>query len=82
MYLQLWAIGRAGNPGVLASEGNELIAPSAIPMPGGPTPRPMSKIEIKHFVNLFAEAARNAVFRAGFDGVEIHAANGMRYRAC
>ena len=65
---------------ILASEGNELIAPSAVPMPGGPTPRALSKIEIKHFINLYTKAAHNAVFRAGFDGVEVHGANGMNLR--
>jgi NADPH2 dehydrogenase len=32
--------------------------------------------EIGEYVQLFAKAARNAVLGAGFDGVEIHAANG------
>ena len=32
--------------------------------------------EIKEYVAAFAQAARNAVFSAGFDGVEIHSANG------
>ena len=33
-------------------------------------------IEIKEYVAAYAQAARNAVFGAGFDGVEIHAGNG------
>ena len=32
--------------------------------------------EIREYVQLYATAARNAVHGAGFDGVEIHAANG------
>lgn len=32
--------------------------------------------EIKEYVHLYAVAAANAVHRAGFDGVEIHGANG------
>ena len=32
--------------------------------------------EIKEYVQLHATAAENAVLKAGFDGVEIHAANG------
>ena len=32
--------------------------------------------EIKEYVAAWAQAARNAVFGAGFDGVEIHGANG------
>lgn len=33
-------------------------------------------LEIKEYVELYATAAANAVHQAGFDGVEIHAANG------
>ena len=36
----------------------------------------MAVEEIGEFVQLFATAARNAVLRAGFDGVEIYAGNG------
>jgi NADPH2 dehydrogenase len=36
----------------------------------------MTPVEIKEFVQLHATAASNAVFKAGFDGVEIHGANG------
>lgn len=36
----------------------------------------MDNLEIKDFVKLFATAAANAVHGAGFDGVEIHGANG------
>ena len=32
--------------------------------------------EVKEFVQLYATAAANAVHKAGFDGVEIHGANG------
>lgn len=37
----------------------------------------MTTEEIKEFVQLHATAASNAVHKAGFDGVEIHAANGL-----
>ncbi|KAJ3853253.1 hypothetical protein EV368DRAFT_73570 [Lentinula lateritia] len=39
-------------------------------------PRPLSKDEIKEYVKFYATAAHNAVHKAGFDGVEIHGANG------
>jgi NADPH2 dehydrogenase len=35
------------------------------------TPRELTAVEIKDYVNSFAEAAKNAVL-AGFDGVEVH----------
>jgi 2,4-dienoyl-CoA reductase-like NADH-dependent reductase (Old Yellow Enzyme family) len=41
-----------------------------------PRPRPLTKAEIAEYARLYATAARNAVERAGFDGVEIHGANG------
>ena len=41
-----------------------------------PADRWLSCAEIKEYVAAFAQAARNAVFGAGFDGVEIHAAHG------
>lgn len=43
--------------------------------PGFEKPRALSKIEIFHIVNEFANAAERA-YKAGFDGVEIHGANG------
>ncbi|CAI5529643.1 unnamed protein product, partial [Closterium sp. Naga37s-1] len=63
------------------------IAPSAIPITSGdkvythtgahdyPTPRAMSEAEIRAAVQQFRVAARNAM-EAGFDGVELHGANG------
>ncbi|KAF7370946.1 Nadh:flavin oxidoreductase nadh oxidase [Mycena sanguinolenta] len=51
-------------------------SPQAYLSPGGPKPRPLTVEEIKEFTELYAQAAINAVQRAGFDGVEIHSANG------
>ena len=45
-------------------------------MKGKPAPRPLTANEIKKYVSLFGKAAENAL-EAGFDGVEIHGANGM-----
>ena len=39
-------------------------------------PRPLTVAEIQEYVQWYAKAARNAVHGAGFDGVEIHGANG------
>ncbi|KAJ5095823.1 hypothetical protein NUU61_005179 [Penicillium alfredii] len=77
IYMQLWALGRTANPGVLSAEGGfDVVSSSAIPEPAdNATPRPLSESEIQSWIADYAQAARNAV-AAGFDGVEIHAANG------
>ena len=55
----------------------EYVAPSAVQLTGhDDIPRPLAIPEIKQYVEWYATAARNAVERAGFDGVEIHGANG------
>jgi len=40
-------------------------------------PREMTEAEIRGYIELYAQAARNAV-KAGFDGVEVHAANALK----
>jgi len=89
MYLQLWALGRAASVEQLKREDPsfEYVSAGDVPLPREPLheeeygdhpphPRPMTKAEIAEYVRLYATAARNAVERAGFDGVEIHGANG------
>jgi NADPH2 dehydrogenase len=78
IFAQLWAMGRAAKPEILEKEsGSRLLAPSAIGMSeNDPVPHEMNKEEISTFIRDYAKAARNAVFEAGFDGVEVHAANG------
>jgi NADPH2 dehydrogenase len=85
IFLQLWALGRTAKPDVLQEEGGyPLVAPSPIPLPSKgdgnepppPVPHALTVEEIGEYVQLFASAARNAVVGAGFDGVEIHVANG------
>lgn len=54
----------------------DVIGPSAVPWLGSKSaPREMSKADIKHVVEAFAEGARRAK-DAGFDAVEIHGAHG------
>lgn len=84
IVLQLWHVGRISHPSLLP--GNALpVAPSAI-KPAGQAftyqglqdfvvPRALATEEIPQLVEDFRLAAENAR-AAGFDGVEIHAANG------
>ncbi|KZV68718.1 NADH:flavin oxidoreductase/NADH oxidase [Peniophora sp. CONT] len=77
IFMQLWALGRAANAAVLEQEGPyDVVSASAIQLDAEhATPRPLTVEEIKEWVQSYAQAAKNAV-RAGFDGVEIHSANG------
>lgn len=69
--------GRAGDPDELARYGYDVSAPSAIRAPDyAGMPREMGEDEIQELIKDFATAAKNAVEKAGFDGVEIHACNG------
>jgi N-ethylmaleimide reductase len=84
ILLQLWHTGRISHPS-LQPDGALPVAPSAIkpagqiPTPDGRvpfvTPRALETGEIPGVVAQFAGAARRA-HDAGFDGVEIHGANG------
>ena len=84
IFLQLWHVGRISHPLTLAGGGLP-VAPSAL-RPAGEiyteqgmkpfvTPRALETNEIPELVEDFRRAAANAK-AAGFDGVEIHAANG------
>ncbi|KAJ7131360.1 FMN-linked oxidoreductase [Mycena epipterygia] len=82
IYLQLWALGRAARPAQLKAEDSSLpfVSASDIPLRERPAsdiaPRPLTVAEIQEYTKLYATAASNAVHKAGFDGVEIHSANG------
>lgn len=75
---QLWAPGRAADPATLSEGGFAFLSSSAVPLSdaGPAVPREMTEAEIWACVEDFKTAARNAVEGAGFDGVEIHGANG------
>ena len=83
IFLQLWHVGRISDP--LFLDGQLPVAPSAIkpaghvslvrPMKDYETPRALETAEIAEIVDAYRQGAQNAK-RAGFDGVEIHAANG------
>ncbi|RME35864.1 MAG: alkene reductase [Gammaproteobacteria bacterium] len=84
MFLQLWHVGRISHPS-LQPDGALPIAPSAIRpqgeavTPEGPrpfvTPRAVTLEEIPGLIEDYRRGAANAL-EAGFDGVEVHAANG------
>ena len=84
IVLQLWHVGRISHPSF--QPGGALpVAPSAIKPKGQafttkgfepiPTPRALETAEIPGLVEQYVQAAQNA-FAAGFDFVEVHAANG------
>ena len=85
IFLQLWHTGRASDPSFQPD--NQLpVAPSAIRIEGSEahtpngkkpyeTPRALDTAEVPQVVEQYRQAAANAK-EAGFDGVEIHGANG------
>ena len=83
IFLQLWHVGRISDPFFL--NGELPVAPSAIAAPGHVshfrperpfvTPRALRLDEIPGVVEAFRRGAENAKI-AGFDGVEVHGANG------
>jgi N-ethylmaleimide reductase len=85
IFAQLMHVGRIAHPNNLPL-GAETLAPSAIRSNGQiwtdtdgmlafPVPKEMTASDIKETMQSFVDAAKNAV-EAGFDGVELHGANG------
>jgi len=89
IFLQLWHVGRISHPS-LQPDGMLPVAPSAIKPSGQAfiendkgqgelapfvTPRALQIEEMPYLVRQYVHGARNAL-EAGFDGVEVHAANG------
>jgi 2,4-dienoyl-CoA reductase-like NADH-dependent reductase (Old Yellow Enzyme family) len=83
MVLQLWHVGRISDPIYL--DGKQPVAPSAIaakghvslvrPQKGYEVPRELETDEIPGIIEAYRQGAENAK-KAGFDGVEVHGANG------
>lgn len=89
IFVQLWHVGRMSHP--VFHNGALPVAPSAVPFEGQvwvynestqsgekldcPVPRALSREEIQQIIEDYRKAAANAI-AAGFDGVEIHGANG------
>ncbi|WP_343221744.1 alkene reductase [Persicirhabdus sediminis] len=83
IFLQLWHVGRISDPIYL--DGELPVAPSAVQAAGHvslvrpekafETPRALELAEIPKIVECYRQGAENAKL-AGFDGVEVHGANG------
>jgi len=85
MFIQFMHCGRIGHPLNLPA-GARILAPSAVAAAGemytdaegmkpNATPQAMTEADIKAAIEEFAQGAKNAM-AAGFDGVELHGANG------
>lgn len=84
IFLQLWHVGRISHPS-LQPDGALPVAPSAIRPQGDAmtyegmqpfvTPRALELEEIPGIIEHYRQGAKNAL-EAGFDGVEVHGANG------
>lgn len=85
VFVQLMHTGRVGHAANLP-EGGRILAPSAVAAPGTmwtdssgmqahPVPDAMTEADIAHAIAEYAQSAKLAV-EAGFDGVELHGANG------
>jgi NADPH2 dehydrogenase len=76
IVLQLWALGRVANKQFSEANGIVIKSSSATQLDDShAVPKEMTQEEIKEAVAAFAQGAKNAI-EAGFDGVEIHGANG------
>lgn len=85
IFAQLMHVGRIAHPANMP-EGAEVVGPSAVAAAGDmytdaegpqahPTPREMNEADIQQAIAEFVRAAVNAR-EAGFDGIELHGANG------
>jgi N-ethylmaleimide reductase len=85
IYVQLMHTGRVSHPANMQAC-SKILAPSALAAPGDmwtdtsgmqpyPVPQAMTEAEIEQTIAEYVQGAKNAR-EAGFDGVEIHAANG------
>ncbi|MEP7244292.1 MAG: alkene reductase [Gammaproteobacteria bacterium] len=85
IFVQLMHTGRIGHP-LNLPKGARVLAPSAVAAAGemwtdaegmkpDAVPEAMTEADIKNTIEEFVQAAKNAV-AAGFDGIELHGANG------
>lgn len=85
IFVQLMHTGRVSHQANMPA-GSKVLAPSALAAPGEmwtdtsgmqpyPVPTEMTEADIKQAISEYVQAAKNAI-EAGFDGIELHAANG------
>lgn len=85
IFMQLMHTGRVSHQ-LNMPEGSEIVAPSAVKLEGEmytdqegmqpyPTPKAMTEADVLQAIQEYVTAAKNAI-EAGFDGVELHGANG------
>ncbi|TID19583.1 NADH:flavin oxidoreductase/NADH oxidase family protein [Venturia nashicola] len=76
IFMQLWALGRVAEPDVLKKKGFKVVSSSPLPIAEGKDPsHALTEGEIQEYIYHYTVAAKNAI-EAGFDGVELHGANG------
>ncbi len=82
IFAQLWHTGRVAHPHFFG--GGDVVAPSAVQLSGSvprmreltyAVPRALTADDLQQLIEDYSQAAANAI-DAGFDGVEIHGANG------
>jgi NADPH2 dehydrogenase len=76
IYVQIWALGRVAQADLLAKTGHKVVSSSAFAVdPKQPPPHALTESEIQEYISDYVHASKNAI-AAGFDGVELHGANG------
>ncbi|KAF7557817.1 hypothetical protein G7Z17_g486 [Cylindrodendrum hubeiense] len=76
IFCQLWALGRAADVEVTKREGTTIVSSDANAIdPNSAPPERLNEVQIQGRIQNYATAASNAI-SAGFDGVELHGANG------
>lgn len=93
MFAQIWHVGRVSHPSIqdggklpVSATSKQAVGASAFgydadgkpALVAPPAPRQLTTAEVSRIVDEFAQAAENAI-EAGFDGVEIHGANGYLF---
>jgi 2,4-dienoyl-CoA reductase-like NADH-dependent reductase (Old Yellow Enzyme family) len=78
IFNQQFAEGRIANLGQLAKTGHVVVSAGSIPSTGQPEPHMLTIPELNKYKEYFVAAAKSAI-SVGFDGVELHYANGSSF---